>query len=124
MPSGGQQNCKPAPPARLAVQLNPSAVRPRDPVRHGQPYSRTFHVEFFGRPATDELSEYLPLLLRRDSGPLVRDGDTSETAPVFHRYGNGGTFGRILDRVVQQVAQRQRNRIGIGVDDHIVVGSL
>ena len=117
---GGQDDDESAAAARLAVHDRAAAVPVDDVTDHGEADAGALHVEGAGRGAAQELAEDAPVLRLRDARPGVGDRHADEAIRHRHRDLDGRRRRRVLDRVVEEVADGARQRLAVAGDQALV----
>ncbi len=95
-----------------------------DLLGHRQSDARPLDVQRPSRGAARKLAKHGPLLGLRDARALVLDGDGDARSTTAGRHPDRGRGGRILDGVVHEVPERERQGFAVRTNGHSDVGRV
>src|SRR5204863_3481550 len=117
MLGGGQREVERRPLPFLALHPDRSAVALDDLLGDVKAESEAAVIRRRDLAAAMEALEDLPELVGRNADAAIAHGSEQRVAFVVHRDGNVAAVGRILHRVLQQLAEDLLEAIAIAGDD-------
>lgn len=113
----GEPGCERAAAADNALEPDLAAVRQHDLFHHRETDARSFRVPVHGRLTSHELVEDSSVFGRRDACARIDDSDENLIVNGRTLDVNRDLTGRVLDRVVNKVANGDSEGVFVGADE-------